>query len=167
MSRAFVKEHDGDSPDDELPESPVPSGPNFVTPAGLADLQARLAQAQSDVERLRAGDAKESRKPALARARADVRRWQRRLDAAVLVKAGSGDNGEIAIGMQATIELPDGNRQTFAIVGEDEADPVNGLVSWASPLGEALLGKRAGDTALWRRPAGDVAIRIVSASVRP
>jgi transcription elongation factor GreB len=167
MSRAFVKEHDGDSPDDELPESPVRSGPNFVTPAGLADLKARLAQAQADVERLRAGDAKGGGKSALARARADVRRWQRRLDAAVLVETDPNENGEIAIGMQATIELPDGSRQTFAIVGEDEADPVNGLVSWASPLGEALLGKRTGDTALWRRPAGDVAITILSASARP
>jgi transcription elongation factor GreB len=167
MSRAFVKEPDGDSPDDEYPESPVPSGPNYVTPAGLADLQARLARAQSDVDRLRASDTKSTGKPALARARAEVRRWQRRLDAAVLVEADTSENGEIAIGMQATIELPDGIRQTFAIVGEDEADPVNGLVSWASPLGEALLGKRAGETALWRRPAGDVAITIVSASARP
>jgi transcription elongation factor GreB len=166
MSRAFVKEHDGDSPDDELPEPPGRSGPNFVTPAGLADLQARLAQAQSDVERLRAGEAKGTAKAALARARADVRRWQRRLDAAVVVNAEPNDDGEIAIGMQATIEHPDGKRQTFAIVGEDEADPVNGLVSWMSPLGEALLGKRAGEVAIWRRPAGDVEITIVSASAR-
>ena len=45
MSRAFVKEHDGDSPGDDLPESPVTSGPNYVTPKGLADLEARLAAA--------------------------------------------------------------------------------------------------------------------------
>ena len=166
MSRAFVKERDGDSPDDDYPESPGSSGPNFVTPAGLADLQARLARAQSDVERLRSGDAKAASKAALARARADERRWQRRLDAAVLVDVDPKSTGEIAIGMEATIELPGGSRQTFAIVGEDEADPMNGLVSWASPLGGALIGKRAGEVAVWRRPAGDVEITIVSAAPR-
>jgi transcription elongation GreA/GreB family factor len=166
MSRAFVKEHDGDSPDDELPESPVSSGPNYVTPEGLADLQARLAAAQSDVVALRGADGKAGAKSALARARADVRRLQRRIDAAVLVKTDEVQDGEITLGMRATIEFPDGKRATFTIVGEDEADPVNGLVSWRSPLGEALVGKREGDVALWLRPAGNVEIKIVAASAR-
>jgi transcription elongation GreA/GreB family factor len=164
MSRAFVKEHDGDSPADELPESPVSSGPNYVTPKGLSDLQASLTLAQSDVERLRAGDGTGAGKSALARARADVRRLQRRLDSAVLVKTEPSEHGEIALGMQVMIEYPDGRRQPFTIVGEDEADPVNGLVSWASPLGEALLGKREGDATMWRRPAGDLEVTIVAVS---
>jgi transcription elongation factor GreB len=164
MSRAFVKEHDGDSADDGLPESPVSSGPNYVTPKGLADLQARLAAAQSLVERLFASEEKSAAKSALARARADVRRLQRRLDAAVLVDAGASGAGEVALGTRVTIEYPDGRRQTFTIVGEDEADPVNGLVSWASPLGKALLGKRDGESAMWVRPAGDVEIKVVAIS---
>jgi transcription elongation GreA/GreB family factor len=166
MSRAFVKERDGDSPDDDLPESPLSSGPNLVTPKGLSDLRARLAAAQSAVDALRAADGKEVAKSALARARADVRRVQRRIDAAVLVKADALADGEISLGMRATIEYPDGKRQTFAIVGEDEADPVNGLVSWTSPLGQALLGKREGDLVLWLRPAGNVEVKIVEASAR-
>ena len=161
MSRAFVKEPDGDSPGDDLPESPVSSGPNYVTPKGLADLQARLAAAQALVERLFGGDGKPAAKSALARARADVRRLQRRLDAAVLVEAGGNERGEVALGTRVAIEYPDARRQTFTIVGEDEADPVNGLVSWASPLGKALLGKRAGDSALWLRPAGDIEVTLV------
>jgi transcription elongation factor GreB len=161
MSRAFVKEHDGDSPGDDLPESPVSSGPNYVTPKGLADLQARLAAAQSVVERLFGGDGKAGAKSALARARADVRRLQRRLDAAVLVEVDANERGEVALGARVTIEHPDGRRQTFSIVGEDEADPLNGLASWASPLGKALLGKRIGDSALWLRPAGDIEVKIV------
>jgi transcription elongation factor GreB len=165
MSRAFVKEPDGDSPGDDLPESPVSSGPNYVTPKGLADLRARLAMAQSLVERLFAGDAKPAAKSALNRARADVRRLQRRLDAAVLVKTEETEGGEVALGVRVTIEYPDGRRQSYTIVGEDEADPVNGLVSWASPLGKALLGKREGDAVLWLRPAGDVEVKIVGVSV--
>ena len=161
MSRAFVKEPDGDSPGDDLPESPVSSGPNYVTPKGLADLRASLATAQSLVERLFGGDRKPAEKSALARARADVRRLQRKLDAAVLVEPTPNDAGKIAIGMRVTIEDPDARRQTFTIVGEDEADPIHGLVSWTSPLGKALLGKREGESAMWLRPAGDVEIKIV------
>lgn len=162
MSRAFVKESDGDSPGDDLPESPVSAGPNYVTPKGLADLKTRLAAAQSLVERLFAGDGKPAAKSALARARADVRRLQRRLDAAVLVETGENESGDVALGSIVTIEYEDGRRQTFTIVGEDEADPINGVVSWASPLGKALLGKRVGDVALWLRPAGDLEVKIVS-----
>ncbi|HEY7982326.1 MAG TPA: GreA/GreB family elongation factor [Candidatus Eremiobacteraceae bacterium] len=165
MSRAFVKEPDGDSPGDDLPESPVSSGPNYVTAKGLADLHARLATAQSLAERLFAGDGNPAAKSALTRARADVRRLQRRLDAAVLVETEANDVGEVALGVRVTIEHPDGRRQTYTIVGEDEADPVNGLVSWASPLGKALLGKREGNTAMWLRPAGDVEVKIVAVSV--
>jgi transcription elongation factor GreB len=166
MSRAFVKEQDGDAPDDGLPESPVSSGPNYVTREGLADLQSRLAAAQSDIERLRESQGKLASKSALSRARAEVRRLQRRLDAAVLVTSEAPD-GEISLGMHVTIEHLDGSRQTFAIVGEDEADPLGGLVSWKSPLGEALLGKREGDVATWHRPAGDLDVKIISASPRP
>jgi transcription elongation factor GreB len=165
MSRAFVKEHDGDSPEDDLPESHVSSGPNYVTPQGLADLQARLAAAQSLVEQLFGSEGKAAAKSALARARADVRRLQRRLDAAVLVEAGASEHGEVALGNRVTIEFADSSRQSFTVVGEDEADPVNGFVSWASPLGKALLGKREGDIAMWVRPAGDIEIRIVGVSL--
>src|ERR1700682_925477 len=165
MSRAFVKEHDGDTPGDDLPESPVTSGPNYVTPKGLADLEARLAAAQTLVERLFDGDGKPAAKSALARARADVRRLQRRLDSPVLLDPDARDRGEVALGSLVTIEYPDGRRQSFTIVGEDEADPVNGLVSWASPLGKALLGKRDGESAMWVRPAGDVEIKVVAISL--
>lgn len=164
MSRAFVKEPDGDSPGDDLPESPVSSGPNYVTPKGLADLKARLTAAQALVERLFGGDGKSAAKSALARARADVRRLQRRLDAAVVVDTEATERGEAALGTRVTIEYPDARRQSFTIVGEDEADPVNGFVSWASPLGKALLGKHAGDAAMWLRPAGDIEVRIVDVS---
>jgi transcription elongation factor GreB len=161
MSRAFVKEPDGDSPDDGLPESPVSTGPNYVTPKGLADLRARLAAAQKLLEQPFDGAGKPGAKSTLARARADVRRLQRRLDSAILIDSGASEGGEVALGMRVTIEYPDGRRQPFTIVGEDEADPVNGLVSWASPLGKALLGKREGDAAVWVRPAGDIELKIV------
>ena len=43
------------------------------------------------------------------------------------------------------MRFEDGTERAFRIVGEDEADPANGLVSWAGPLGRTLTGKTAGD----------------------
>ena len=48
-----------------------------------------------------------------------------------------------------------------AVVGDDEADVAAGKISWASPLGRAMMGAKVGDTVKWRRPAGDVEVEIV------
>ena len=45
-----------------------------------------------------------------------------------------------------TFERQDGRRQTYRIVGEDEADPAKGTLSYVSPLAQALMGKEIGDT---------------------
>jgi transcription elongation factor GreB len=52
------------------------------------------------------------------------------------------------------------------IVGEDETDSAAGRISWRSPVGRALLGKRAGDAVLVRRPAGEVEIEILAVRYR-
>jgi transcription elongation GreA/GreB family factor len=44
-----------------------------------------------------------------------------------------------------TIVRDDGRRQTYRIVGEDEADPSLGTLSYVSPVAQALLGKQAGE----------------------
>ena len=50
-------------------------------------------------------------------------------------------------GRTVVIERQDGRRQTFRIVGEDEADPARGSISYVSPMARALLGKVEGDVA--------------------
>ena len=52
-----------------------------------------------------------------------------------------GDGGVVTV----TIDRSDGRRQTFRIVGEDEADPAHGTISHASPLARSLFGKSVGD----------------------
>ena len=54
----------------------------------------------------------------------------------------------VQFGCTVTFDREDGRRQTFRIVGEDEADPAKGSVSWVSPVAQALLGKSEGDTAM-------------------
>jgi len=53
----------------------------------------------------------------------------------------------VQFGGTVTFDREDGRRQTFRIVGEDEADPTQGSVSYVSPVARALLGKGVGDTA--------------------
>ena len=55
-----------------------------------------------------------------------------------------------------TIERQNGQRQTYRIVGEDEADPKQGLLSYVSPLARSLLGKGHGDVAM--TPQGEAEI---------
>ena len=64
-----------------------------------------------------------------------------------LTQPASG-TGKVVFGGQVSFEREDGRRQTFRIVGEDEADPAKGAVSYISPLAQALLGKVVGDTAV-------------------
>jgi transcription elongation GreA/GreB family factor len=66
--------------------------------------------------------------------------------------------GAVAFGHKVTFRRDDGRRQAFRIVGEDEADPRNGSISYISPVARALIGKAAGDIV----SVGDREIEILS-----
>ncbi|MCH8262433.1 MAG: GreA/GreB family elongation factor, partial [Proteobacteria bacterium] len=63
----------------------------------------------------------------------------------------------------ATVKLVDENDQQyiFTIVGEDEAEPDEGFISWISPLARALVGKKIDDVVIWERPAGNLELEIL------
>lgn len=67
---------------------------------------------------------------------------------------------EVAIG--STIEVVDGNgsKRTFTIVGSEEVDPVNGKISNESPLGQAFLGHKTGETVEAKTPNGPAMYKI-------
>ena len=163
MSRAFVKENDGDDASD-IPERPVPSHANYVTARGLAQLQAR-AQALA-----REHEALSSDEPDVKRRRREVERDQRymarQLERAELVPPAPASDAPhgIRFGDRVEIELENGERHTYRIVGDDEADAAVGDISWASPLAKALLGARVSDVVTWTRPAGAVDIEIATIS---
>ena len=144
MSRAFVKEDDGDSE----PVAPrlQRQHPYYVTPAGFTQLQARLSEAQA------AGNAR------------DAEDLQERLEAAIVLDPGEQDHAAAHFGAHVTVEDPQKKRQSYRIVGEDEADPLRGTISWLSPLAQALENHRVGDRVIWERPAGNLAVRIVEIS---
>jgi transcription elongation GreA/GreB family factor len=141
MSRAFVKEPDGDDGRDELPERPISSHPNLVTAEGLARIEAEVARLQKEHAAAQAADDR----GALARIARDLRYWNARRSTAQLVPLPT-DRTQVHFGSTVTILRDDGRKQTFRIVGEDEADPAHGTLSHVAPLARALFGKQVGDT---------------------
>jgi transcription elongation GreA/GreB family factor len=138
MSRAFVSE---DHVVEDVPDRPVSNHPNYVTQRGLALIETALAEARGDYARAQAaGD-----RTALGKAARDLRYWNARRASAQLLPAAA-DRDVVAFGSEVTIVRDDGRRQTFRIVGEDEADPANGSISHVAPLARSLLGARIGDT---------------------
>lgn len=140
MSRAFVKEADGTDVFEDLPDRPISPHPNLVTERGLAliedetaKLRTALAEAQANADRA-----------AIAQISRDLRYWTARRSNAEVVPPATDDE-TARFGLQVTIERDDGRQQTFRIVGQDEADPTSGLLSYVSPLALALTGKRVGD----------------------
>jgi transcription elongation GreA/GreB family factor len=149
MSRAFVKETDGDDPGD-LPERRVSPHPNFVTVRGLRMIEQELARLESDYATARAADDR----AAMARHSCDRRYWNARRSSAQL--APTPEPGTVAFGTLVTFVDPEGRRRTYRFVGEDEADPAAGRVSWFAPLARALAGRRLGEVAAG--PRGELEI---------
>lgn len=136
MSRAFVKE--ADDRDEPLPDLPVSDRPNYVTPRGLAAIDAKLAE-------LNAALAAGPDETEAARLQRDLRYWSARRSTAQLVSAGEVPNNEVAFGSRVTLRRDDGRPETIEIVGEDEADPAAGKIAWVAPFAAALIGAEPGD----------------------
>jgi transcription elongation factor GreB len=85
----------------------------------------------------------------------------------VYVQEPSVVDGRAGFGARVTVEEANGGRTSYEIVGPDEVEPARGQISIASPVARALLGKRAGDSVIIRRPRGDVEVTIISVAVAP
>ena len=162
MSRAFINESEiGEGSD--LPELPLSEHPNYVTPHGLTQLRDRLDKTR---RRLAAMDPSDEG-AALETGRAErEQRWlQSRVMSAIPVAVPAATD---RVGFGATVDLVDEHdtRYRYRIVGEDEADPERGLVSWVSPLARSLDGARVGDSVTWKRPAGDVEVEVLALEYR-
>ncbi len=155
MSVAFTKEQDSESAAADLPDRPISLHPNLVTASGLAQLDAALAAARAAYASAQAHGDVQADRTAMARATRDLRYYAARRATAQLVETSTEDPA-VQFGSRVTFDREDGRRQTFCIVGEDEADPPKGAVSYASPLARALLGKAVGESA--DAPGGAVEI---------
>lgn len=136
MSRAFVKEDDGDRPE-ALPELPVSALPNLVTARGLALIEARVAELEAAL----AAEADETRQ---ARLKRDLRYWRARRATARPTAPDPADPA-VQFGSRVVYRDEDGAARTIEIVGEDEADPARGTIAYPAPVARALMGARTGD----------------------
>ncbi|MGF9756486.1 transcription elongation factor GreA [Microvirga sp. 0TCS3.31] len=140
MSRAFVRESEGGEAFEDLPDRSI-SPHHLVTPAGLARMDAEI---ESLEKRLRDAQVRDD-KAEVARLSRDLRYWSARRVSAEVVPPPT-DTSHVRFGAEVTFERQDGRRQTYRIVGEDEAEPAKGSLSYVSPLAQALMGKEVGDT---------------------
>jgi len=147
MSVAFTKEEDSESAAAELPDRPISPHPNLVTPNGLAQLEAALADARTAYAAAQAVGQVKTDRTAMARATRDLRYYAARRASARVVEL-TPNSDRVTFGAAATIARADGRVQTFRIVGEDEADPAKGSISYISPLATALLGREVGDVVI-------------------
>ena len=150
MSRAFVKEQE-DASVEELPDRLISEHANLVTPEGLKQIEAevrRLSAAHAEAQ------AAEDRERVAAIAR-DLRYWTARATSAEVVTPAQS-NTHVHFASTVTIARDDGRRQTFRIVGEDEAEPAKGTIPYVSPLARALSGRAVGDVV--RVGDGDVEV---------
>ena len=145
MSVAFVREDSAATAAEvELPARPISPHPNLVTPAGLAALETAVAHARAAYEAAQRVEDVNERRRAGALALRDIAYLSERLSTAQVVPPPTASD-VVAFGSRVAFKRSDGRRQTFAIVGEDEANPREASIAYVAPIARALLGKAVGD----------------------
>jgi transcription elongation GreA/GreB family factor len=154
MSVAFRRDGDEEHLEPKF-EIPIPSGPNLVTARGKALIDERVAQLEAQLAC--GGD-----EASITAAKRDLRYWQTRQ---ITAERPPLPNGAIvAFGTTVTFTL-NRKQRVLAIVGDDEADPASGLISFSAPLARALMGAEPGELV----PFGgkDDSIEVLSIAVTP
>ena len=148
MSRGFVKEDDAQTPPIIPPRAALPPGtPNYVTPAGLAQLRAELAtleagRAQAEADR--SNDTDRTHRLSLYNGRLAL--LHERIGSAKVVDPAGQPPGEVRFGATVTLRTVSGGKvgfeRTFTIVGVDEADVALGKVAFVAPIARAVQGAK-------------------------
>jgi transcription elongation factor GreB len=180
MNKAFVKESDGDDDDAEFAAPAIPAGSkNYITPAGYQRIKNELLQL-IDVERPEVvrvvhwaasnGDRSENGdyiygKRRLREIDRRIRFLTKRLDLAEVVDPSAHHGSDqIFFGATVTYENQAGEQVTVTIVGIDEIDPLNGKISWISPVARALTKAREGDSVMLQTPGGVEELEVLEVS---
>src|ERR1700730_11233949 len=145
MSVAFTKEESAETASETLlPDRPISPHPNLVTATGLKALTRQLAEAREALEAAQATEDVNERRRLSAIPLRDVRYFAERVRTAQLVPDPASSD-VVAFGSTVTFARADGRVQTYRIVGEDEADPKAGSISFVSPVAKSLIGKAVGE----------------------
>lgn len=147
--------------------------PFHVTEDGLRRLKEKLARLKKllpelaeEAKRTAAyGDRSENdeyktAKSVLRRTKGQILNIEDQIKRAAIIKFDSGVSGVIRIGSTVVLEVG-GKKNTFQILGPHETDPARGRISYASPLGAALIGRMKGDTVNIKTENGSKTYRIL------
>ena len=160
MSVAFTKEDSAETASETLlPDRPVSPHPNLVTEAGLKALKFQLRQARQAYEAAKNIEEVNERRRQAAIPLRDMRYFAARVRTAQVVTNPTSTD-TVAFGSTVTFRRDDGRVQKYRIVGEDEADPKAGSISFVSPVARALMGKAVGEVV----GASDQELEIISIS---
>ena len=145
MSVAFTKEDSAETASETLlPDRPVSPHPNLVTDAGLKALELALDQAREAYETAQTIEEVNERRRQAAIPLRDARYFAARVRTAQVIPTPTSTE-TVAFGSTVTFRREDGRVQTYHIVGEDEADPKAGSISFVAPVARLLMGKAVGD----------------------
>ncbi len=177
MSKAFTKETDADTDDQDEADALPAHQKNYMTPQGFAALQTELRRLMHDerpkvveVVSWAAGNGDRSEngdyiygKKRLREIDRRVRYLTKRIESAEVVDPQRQQNlQQVFFGATVTYAREDGAEQTVAIVGLDEADLEAGKISWLSPVARALMKAHVGDTVECRTPAGKDVLEVLA-----
>jgi transcription elongation factor GreA len=154
-------------------KEPPKAEPAIVSAAGADELKAELEHLRNTIrpaviDRVKTarelGDLRENAEYQEARREQSfvegrIQALEALMRTAVVVEAGAGD-GSVAVGSSVVVEM-DGEENTWQIVGANEADPGRGRISYVSPVGQALMGRRAGDQVTAHLPRGELRLRLI------
>lgn len=145
MSVAFVKEESAEAASETLlPDRPISPHPNLVTEAGFKALELQLQQAREAYDAANSIEDVNERRRQAANPLRDLRYFAARVRTTQVIPEPISLD-VVAFGTSVTFSRDDGRVQTYRIVGEDEADPKTGSISFVSPVARALTGKTVGD----------------------
>lgn len=145
MSVAFTKEESAETAAETLlPARPISPHPNLVTETGLKALESQLQEARAAYAAVEDIDDVNEKRRQTAGPLRDIRYLSERISTAQLIPAPTSTD-MVSFGSTVTFERDDGRVQTYRIVGEDEADPKAGSISYVSPVARVLHGKAVGD----------------------
>ena len=151
--------------------------PEFLTQEGFDKLEAELAYLRNEKRKEVAARLHEAAESSLGEFVEDpefeaakneqsfvegrIRELELLLANAKLIEKKKNKNGEIEVGSIVVIKEGRYKPEEYQIVGAAEADPGEGKVSHASPLGKALLGKKVGDKVEVKAPSGAFTVKVM------
>ena len=161
MSRAFVKENDLEHAGIDVPERPISSEKNYVTPYGLMELEEKISSLEE--ERTKSSITTDSiNKQKKLQLERDLRYFINRLESAILVNPQEQDKNKVLFSSSVNVENESGEILNFQIVGEDEANVKKNKIAYNSPLAKALIGNALDEEVLWIKPSGNEILTIVN-----